>query len=57
LGRARHDRRRGAPDEVEHWLEREFPGTEILIHLDPEGQVDEPGNPLAETDLTPGRET
>ena len=40
-------------DEVEHWLEREFPGTEILIHLDPEGQVDEPGNPLAETDLTP----
>jgi ferrous-iron efflux pump FieF len=39
-------------DEVEHWLEREFPGTEILIHLDPEGQVDEPGNPLAETDLT-----
>jgi len=39
-------------DEVEHWLERAFPGTEILIHLDPEGQVDEPGNPLAETDLT-----
>jgi ferrous-iron efflux pump FieF len=39
-------------DEVEHWLEREFPGTEILIHLDPEGQVDEPGNVLAETDLT-----
>ncbi|MEA3017925.1 MAG: ferrous-iron efflux pump FieF [Sphingomonadales bacterium] len=39
-------------DEVEQWLEREFPGTEILIHLDPEGQVDEPGNPLAETDLT-----
>jgi hypothetical protein len=23
-----------------------------LIHLDPEGQVDEPGNPLAEADLT-----
>jgi len=42
-----------AMDEVEHWLEREFPGTEILIHLDPEGQVDEPGNALAETDLTP----
>jgi ferrous-iron efflux pump FieF len=39
-------------DEVEQWLEHEFPGTEILIHLDPEGQVDEPGNPLAETDLT-----
>jgi ferrous-iron efflux pump FieF len=41
-----------ALDEVEQWLAREFPGTEILIHLDPEGQVDQPGNPLAETDLT-----
>jgi ferrous-iron efflux pump FieF len=40
-------------DEVEEWLGREFPGTEILIHLDPEGQVDQPGNPLAETNLTP----
>ena len=40
-------------DEVEEWLEKEFPGTEILIHLDPEGQVDQPGNPLAETNLTP----
>jgi ferrous-iron efflux pump FieF len=39
-------------DEVEQWLAREFPGTEILIHLDPEGQVDQPGNKLAETDLT-----
>jgi ferrous-iron efflux pump FieF len=39
-------------DEVEQRLEAEFPGTEILIHLDPEGQVDEPGNALAETDLT-----
>jgi ferrous-iron efflux pump FieF len=39
-------------DEVEHKLEAEFPGTEILIHLDPEGQVDQPGNALAETDLT-----
>jgi ferrous-iron efflux pump FieF len=29
-------------------LEAEFPGVEILIHLDPEGQVDQPGNPLAE---------
>jgi ferrous-iron efflux pump FieF len=44
-------------DEVEHWLAREFPGTEILIHIDPEGQVDEPGNPLAETDLTQERKT
>ena len=42
-------------DEVEHKLEQEFPGCEILIHVDPEGQIDQPGNPLAETDLTPGR--
>ncbi|HYD36714.1 MAG TPA: cation diffusion facilitator family transporter [Allosphingosinicella sp.] len=39
-------------DEVEHKLEAEFPGVEILIHIDPEGQVDQPGNALAETDLT-----
>ena len=39
-------------DEVEHKLEAEFPGCEILIHLDPEGHVDQPDNPLAETDLT-----
>jgi ferrous-iron efflux pump FieF len=39
-------------DEVEHKLEAEFPGVEILIHIDPEGQIDQPGNPLAETDLT-----
>ena len=39
-------------DEVERKLEAEFPGCEILIHIDPEGQVDQPGNPLAETDLT-----
>jgi ferrous-iron efflux pump FieF len=42
-------------DEVEHKLAHEFPGCEILIHVDPEGQVDQPGNALAETDLTPGR--
>ena len=46
--RAAHD----VIDAVEHRLAAEFPGTEILIHIDPEGQVDEPGNPLAETDLT-----
>jgi ferrous-iron efflux pump FieF len=39
-------------DEVEHKLEAEFPGCEVLIHLDPEGHIDQPGNPLAETDLT-----
>ena len=38
-------------DEVEQKLEAEFPGVEIFIHIDPEGQVDQPGNPLAETDL------
>jgi ferrous-iron efflux pump FieF len=43
-------------DEVEHKLGEEFPGTEILIHLDPEGQVDQPGNILAETNLSPRRE-
>jgi ferrous-iron efflux pump FieF len=42
-------------DEVELKLHAEFPACEILIHLDPEGQVDQPGNPLAETDLTPGK--
>lgn len=30
-------------EEVESALEREFPGTEILIHLDPEGQIDKEG--------------
>ena len=30
-------------DEVEAKLEHEFPMTEILIHLDPEGQVDREG--------------
>ncbi len=39
-------------DEVERKLGAEFPGVEILIHIDPEGQVDQPDNPLAETDLT-----
>jgi ferrous-iron efflux pump FieF len=39
-------------DEVEDWLAREFPGTEVLIHLDPEGQVDQPGNDLVETNLS-----
>ncbi len=39
-------------DEVEAKLLDEFPGIEILIHLDPEGQVDHPGNPLVETDVS-----
>jgi ferrous-iron efflux pump FieF len=40
-------------EEVEHRLALDFPGVEVLIHLDPEGQVDQPGNSLVETDLTP----
>ena len=39
-------------EEVEVKLAREFPGVEILIHIDPVGQVDHPGNPLVETDLS-----
>lgn len=42
-------------EEMEQKLEAEFPGAEILIHLDPEGMVDRPGDSLRETDLTPRR--
>jgi ferrous-iron efflux pump FieF len=38
-------------ERLEHELALEFPGTEFLIHIDPEGQVDQPGNTLVETDL------
>jgi ferrous-iron efflux pump FieF len=38
-------------ERLERELGQEFPGTEFLIHIDPEGQVDEPGNVLVETDL------
>lgn len=37
-------------DELERRLEAEFPGTEILIHIDPVGQVDQPGDALREAD-------
>jgi ferrous-iron efflux pump FieF len=37
-------------DELERRLESAFPGTEILIHVDPVGQVDQPGDLLRETD-------
>jgi ferrous-iron efflux pump FieF len=37
-------------DELEDKLEATLPGTEILIHVDPIGQVDEPGDPLREAD-------
>ncbi len=39
-------------DEIEAELARAFPGVEVLIHVDPEGQVDAPGNDLVETDET-----
>ncbi len=35
-------------DRVEADLCRQFPGLELLIHIDPEGHVDEPGNALVE---------
>lgn len=37
-------------ERVEEHLRREFPGMELLIHIDPEGHVDEPGNALTEAD-------
>jgi ferrous-iron efflux pump FieF len=40
-------------DEVEENIRMAFPKVEILIHLDPEGHVDEPDNPLVEADVTP----
>ena len=37
-------------ERVEVDLCRHFPNMELLIHIDPEGHVDEPGNPLVEED-------
>jgi len=37
-------------ERVEADLCRAFPGLELLIHIDPEGHVDEPGNRLVESD-------
>jgi ferrous-iron efflux pump FieF len=42
-------------EEIEQKLHAEFPRMDILIHLDPEGQVDEPGNALVETNLAPAK--
>lgn len=39
-------------EAIETDLAREFPGCEVLIHLDPEGRVDHPGDLLRETDET-----
>lgn len=38
-------------ERVEESLRSEFPQTEILIHIDPEGHVDEPDNPMAEENI------
>ncbi len=37
-------------DALERRLEAAFPGTQILIHVDPAGQIDQPGDPLREAD-------
>jgi len=37
-------------ERVEADLLQHFPRMELLIHIDPEGHVDEPGNPLVEAD-------
>ncbi|MBX3561142.1 MAG: cation diffusion facilitator family transporter [Sphingomonas sp.] len=37
-------------EAIEGDLAAEFPGVDAIVHVDPEGQVDEPGNPLAEND-------
>jgi len=37
-------------DRVEADLCSEFPGMDLVIHVDPEGHIDEPGNRLVEAD-------
>lgn len=37
-------------ERVEADLCQRFPGIELLIHIDPQGHIDEPGNPLVEED-------
>ena len=37
-------------ERVEADLRSHFPAMELLIHIDPRGHVDEPGNPLVEAD-------
>jgi ferrous-iron efflux pump FieF len=44
-------------ERVEADLCRAFPGLELLIHIDPEGHVDEPGNRLVESDEFANLET
>ncbi len=42
--RAAHD----VVERIERTLAEAFPGADVLIHIDPTGHVDDPGNPLAE---------
>ena len=35
-------------ERVEHDLETAFPGLELFVHIDPRGQIDDPGNTLVE---------
>ncbi|OYW47193.1 MAG: divalent metal cation transporter FieF [Sphingomonadales bacterium 32-68-7] len=44
-------------ERVERDMLAAFPGVELLIHVDPEGHIDEPGNALVETDEFGGMET
>lgn len=37
-------------ERVEEDMARHFPEMELLIHIDPEGHVDDPGNPMVEAD-------
>ncbi len=37
-------------ERVEADLLQQFPGMELLIHIDPQGHIDEPDNPLVEAD-------
>lgn len=37
-------------ERVENDLRAEFPGVEVLIHIDPAGHIDEPDKPLVEED-------
>lgn len=40
-------------EEIEANIHRQFPQVEVLIHVDPEGHVDRPGDQLVEADVTP----
>lgn len=37
-------------ERVEADVRREFPDADVIVHIDPQGHIDEPGNPLVEAD-------